>query len=121
MLCTNVFDSQVNQVLELVRGNVGEGFAGFADCLVKDAPADGFLNEFRNVALFHALGAQIGAQGMIGLFGPGNGQTGGCWLGRGMLRHISIYPLISISYYETCLAAQEWFIGGFNPLFPPPS
>ena len=40
------------------------------------AAADGFLNEFREVALFHALGAQIGAQGVIGLFGPGDGQTG---------------------------------------------
>jgi hypothetical protein len=27
---------------------------------------------------------------MIGLFGPGNGQTGGFWL---ILLHMSIYPL----------------------------
>ncbi len=32
---------------------------------------------------------------MIGLFGPGNGQTGSFWLGHGIRRHISIYQLIS--------------------------
>src|SRR5579859_2977394 len=74
---------------------------------MKDAPADGFLNEFREVAFFHALGAQKGTQGMIGFLGPGNGQTGGFfWLGLFILNHISIYPLISLSCYEVFV--KQW-------------
>jgi hypothetical protein len=34
---------------------------------VEDAPADGILDEFREVAFFHAPGAEIGAQGKIDL------------------------------------------------------
>ena len=73
MFRADVFDGLVNHLLELDRGNVGESFAGFADGLMKDAPADRLLNEFREITLLHALGTQKGAQGMIGLFGPGNG------------------------------------------------
>ena len=51
------------------RGNIGESLAGLADGLMKNPPADGFLDEFREIAFFHALHAQKGAQGMIGLFG----------------------------------------------------
>jgi hypothetical protein len=76
VFCADVFGGLVNHLLKLVRRNVGEGFPGLADGLMKDAPADGFLDEFRNIALLHALGAKKGAQGMIGLFGPGNGQAG---------------------------------------------
>jgi len=47
--------------------------AGFADGLMKDAPADSLLDEFREITLLHTLDTQKGAQGMIGLFGPGNG------------------------------------------------
>jgi hypothetical protein len=35
---------------------------------MKHAPADSLLDEFREVALFGALCAQIGAQGKVGLF-----------------------------------------------------
>jgi hypothetical protein len=54
----DVFDGLVNHLLELLRGNVGESFAGLADGLMKDAPADSLLDEFREVALLHPLGTQ---------------------------------------------------------------
>jgi hypothetical protein len=60
----DVFDGLVNHLLEFVRGNVGESFAGFADGLMKDAPADSFLDEFREITLLHSLGTPKGAQGM---------------------------------------------------------
>src|ERR1035438_1630 len=100
------------------RSHGGESFAGFADGLMKDAPADGFLNEFREVALLHALGAQKGAQGMIGLFGPGNGQAGGFRLGHGIPRHISIYSLSNISYYMTFCQNQPGSPGESRPASP---
>jgi hypothetical protein len=34
---------------------------------LKHAPADGFLDELREIALFHAVGAQVRAQGQIGV------------------------------------------------------
>ena len=43
MFRADVFDGLVNHLLEFVRGNVGESFAGFADGLMKDAPADSLL------------------------------------------------------------------------------
>jgi len=81
----DLFDGPVNQLLEFVRGNVGEGCADFSDGVIKDPPTDGLLNEFREITLFHALGTQKGAQGMICLFGQCNGQAGGFWRGLGIL------------------------------------
>jgi hypothetical protein len=86
-----VFDGLVDHLLEFVRGNVGKSCAGFADGLVEDAPTDRLFDELREVAFFHALGPQEGTQGMICLFRPGNGQTGGLRLGHLILRHINIY------------------------------
>ena len=57
------------------------------DSLIKDAPADGFLNELREVALFHALVAKIRAQGVVGLFRPGNRQTRHFRFGQGIVLH----------------------------------
>ena len=90
-LRADVFDGLVDHPLKLVRGNVREGFAGLADSLVKDAPADSFLDELRNAALFSALGAQEGSQVKIGLLGPSN-RPAGVFL----LRHVrnGILPII---------------------------
>ena len=107
VFCADVFDGLVNHLLELVGRNVGERFAGLADGLMKDAPADGFLDEFRNVALLHALGAKKRAQGMIGLFGPGNGQAGGFWFGGGFYCHINIYTFKIISYHMTYVKPRQ--------------
>jgi hypothetical protein len=99
--CAEVFHCLVNRLLELVRRDIGESLAGFADGLMKGAPADGFLDELRQIAFFRALSAQKGTQGTIGVFGPGNGQTGGFRLRPGALNHTSIYPLIGIGSYGT--------------------
>jgi hypothetical protein len=96
VFCADVVDGLVNHLLKLAWGNVSESCAGFADSLMKDTPANSLLNEFRKVTLLHALGTQEGAQGMIGLFGPGNGQTGGFWFDAGCFSHISVYPPISL-------------------------
>lgn len=79
---TDVFDGLVNHFLELFRGNIGESCARFADGLMKDAPADRLLDEFREVTLLHALGTQKSTQGVISLFGPGNGEAGSFCLGN---------------------------------------
>jgi hypothetical protein len=48
---------------------------------------------------------------MIGLFGPGDGQTGGFWLRDGVLCHISIYPLMSVSYCGFPAQRPVGFVG----------
>jgi hypothetical protein len=68
-----VFDGLVNHLLEFVRGNVGESYAGLADGLMKDAQRTASSMNFERSRFPHALGTQKGTQGMIGLFRPGNG------------------------------------------------
>src|SRR6266567_2000605 len=102
----DLFDGVINHLLEFVRGNVGESCTCFADSLMKDAPADSLLDEFREVTFLHALRTQKSSQRMIGFLGPGNSQTSSFRFGCGIISHISVYPLIIIDDYT--ISDNEW-------------
>jgi hypothetical protein len=95
----DVFDGLANHLLELVLGNIGERFTSFAHRLMKDAPADGFFNEFREVALLHPPSPQKCALGKS------------VSLDKAIVRRVTsvsdvallkgIYPFISIVAQET--------------------
>ena len=60
-------DGFVDDALNFIRVGIGVARPDVLNGALKHAPADGFLDEFREVALFHALSAQKGAQGEIGV------------------------------------------------------
>ena len=60
-------DGLVDEALNLVRVGMGVARLDVLHGALKDAPADGVFDEFREVALFHAPSAQKVAQGEIGL------------------------------------------------------
>jgi hypothetical protein len=70
-------ESGVDDNLEFVRVGAGVARLDVLNGAVEDAPTDGLLDEFREVAFLHALGAEIGTQGEVGFFGdfdvPANG------------------------------------------------
>jgi hypothetical protein len=104
----DVVDSLINHLLEFVLRNSSETFAGFLGGLVEDAPADGLLDELRDITLFHALGTKIGTQGKIGLLGPGDGQAGVFGLGHSISGHINVYPLISLNDCMSSVKTPWW-------------
>ncbi len=63
----DVLDCLVDQLLQIVWRDVSEVRAGFLDGLMKNPPANSFFNERGEIAFFHPLVVQIGAQGMIGV------------------------------------------------------
>src|SRR6266851_1489536 len=70
-------ESGVNDSLELAGVSAGIARLDPLNGAVEDAPADGLLDEFREVAFLHAPGAEIGTQGEVGFLGdfdvPANG------------------------------------------------
>jgi len=51
-------DGFVDDALNFIRIGVGKARPHVLNCALKHAPPDGILDEFREIALFHALGAQ---------------------------------------------------------------
>ena len=89
--CSNIINRPGNHLLEFVRWNISQSFARLADGLMEDPPADSFLDKLGDSALFHALSAQVRAQGKVDLFGPSDRQSGG-FIGRHTSGHINIDP-----------------------------
>ena len=102
-LSAGFVDSFVDLSLEFITGEISKSFAGFLNRFVKNAPADGFLDEFGDVALLHALRAKVGAQGEVSLPRPSNGKASGIGVGDGGLGHIRACTAISLS-------AESWFV-----------
>jgi len=63
----NLCHGLVNDTLNLVRVGIGMARLDVLNGALKHAPADGVLDELREVTLFHAPSAQKGTQGEIGL------------------------------------------------------
>src|SRR2546423_9456678 len=92
MFRANVVYGLVDHLLKLVRRDFSERFASLLDGLVEDAPADGFLNKLRDIAFFHAMSTQVGAQGYISLLGPSDSEPGGfIWYRIFSHKHLSCY------------------------------
>ncbi len=68
-LSADLAESGVDDSLEFVRVGVGIARLDLLNGAVEDAPTDGLLDEFREVAFLHALGAEIGTQGEVGFLG----------------------------------------------------
>src|SRR5262249_32531845 len=62
-------DGPVDDGLEFVWVGIGVPRFDFLHGTIEDAPADGILDKFREVAFFHALGAKIGAQSKVDFLG----------------------------------------------------
>jgi hypothetical protein len=77
LTCADLTDGFVDEALDFIR--IGVALPDVLDGAPEHAPADGFLDEFREIALFHALRSQEGAQGEIGVFRdldvPADGDT----------------------------------------------
>src|SRR5216684_6362972 len=76
-LSADLAESSVNDSLELAGVSAGIARLDLLNGAIEDAPADGLLDEFREVPFLHALGAEIGTQGEVGFLGdfdvPANG------------------------------------------------
>src|ERR1035438_1684243 len=57
----------MNNAVPFFRIGIGVAVPDVLDGALKHAPPDSLLDEFREIALFHALGAQECAQGQIGV------------------------------------------------------
>ena len=66
--CAHFLHGGVDGALQLVPVGVGVARLDVLNGAMRHAPAAGFFDDFREVAFFHALGAQKGAEGEIGLF-----------------------------------------------------
>ncbi len=76
-LSADLAESGFNDSLELAWVSAGIARLDLLNGAVEDAPADGLLDEFREVAFLHAPSAEIGTQGEVGFLGdfdvPANG------------------------------------------------
>jgi hypothetical protein len=62
-LGTDFAHGLVDDALDFIRVGAGVALPDCPDSALKDAPADGILDEFREVAFLHSQGAQEGTQG----------------------------------------------------------
>jgi hypothetical protein len=60
-------DGVVDDALDFIGVGIGVARSDVLNGALKHAPADGFFNELREIALFHAMSTQEGAQGQIGV------------------------------------------------------
>src|ERR1700723_3538922 len=67
MVCPDLTYRIVDEGLQVARIGVGITRFDVLNGAMKNMSADGLLDEFREVALFHSLGVQKGAQREIGL------------------------------------------------------